>query len=177
MSSYQSDPKTAVMRQVQQEAAMQNARMLVEVRLARVLWLNGHGNNTNVSTETQRALLRTLHPQAWHVPLQRRRELHERVHGKVHERMEHSQQAIRRKDTAGECAGRGRAELVKVWLTSEGKDFVKQSQSCTSMASRHWNPGQRRMIEMYYTLYHQQEGLVWRQDWYIAKSRHLTLIS
>ena len=28
-----SDPKTAVMRQVQQEAAMQNARMLVEVRL------------------------------------------------------------------------------------------------------------------------------------------------
>lgn len=27
-----SDPKTAVMRQVQQEAAMQNARMLVEVR-------------------------------------------------------------------------------------------------------------------------------------------------
>jgi import inner membrane translocase subunit TIM13 len=33
MSSYPSDPKTAVMRQVQQEAAMQNARMLVEVRL------------------------------------------------------------------------------------------------------------------------------------------------
>lgn len=32
MSSYPSDPKTAVMRQVQQEAAMQNARMLVEVR-------------------------------------------------------------------------------------------------------------------------------------------------
>ena len=31
MSSYPSDPKTAVMRQVQQEAAMQNARMLVEV--------------------------------------------------------------------------------------------------------------------------------------------------
>jgi len=30
MSSYPSDPKTAVMRQVQQEAAMQNARMLVE---------------------------------------------------------------------------------------------------------------------------------------------------
>jgi import inner membrane translocase subunit TIM13 len=32
MSSYPSDPKMAVMRQVQQEAAMQNARMLVEVR-------------------------------------------------------------------------------------------------------------------------------------------------
>ncbi|KAH8638894.1 hypothetical protein IG631_06664 [Alternaria alternata] len=30
MSSSPSDPKTAVMRQVQQEAAMQNARMLVE---------------------------------------------------------------------------------------------------------------------------------------------------
>jgi import inner membrane translocase subunit TIM13 len=27
-----SDPKTQIMRQVQQEAAMQNARMLVEVR-------------------------------------------------------------------------------------------------------------------------------------------------
>jgi hypothetical protein len=31
MSAFQNDPKTQVMRQVQQEAAMQNARMLVEV--------------------------------------------------------------------------------------------------------------------------------------------------
>jgi len=31
MSAF-SDPKTQIMRQVQQEAAMQNARMLVEVR-------------------------------------------------------------------------------------------------------------------------------------------------
>jgi hypothetical protein len=33
MSAFSNDPKTQVMRQVQQEAAMQNARMLVEVRL------------------------------------------------------------------------------------------------------------------------------------------------
>jgi import inner membrane translocase subunit TIM13 len=32
MSAFPNDPKTQVMRQVQQEAAMQNARMLVEVR-------------------------------------------------------------------------------------------------------------------------------------------------
>jgi import inner membrane translocase subunit TIM13 len=32
MGSFPGDPKTQVMRQVQQEAAMQNARMLVEVR-------------------------------------------------------------------------------------------------------------------------------------------------
>jgi len=32
MSAY-SDPKTQIMRQVQQESAMQNARMLVEVRI------------------------------------------------------------------------------------------------------------------------------------------------
>jgi import inner membrane translocase subunit TIM13 len=31
MGSFPGDPKTQVMRQVQQEAAMQNARMLVEV--------------------------------------------------------------------------------------------------------------------------------------------------
>jgi import inner membrane translocase subunit TIM13 len=33
MGSFPGDPKTQVMRQVQQEAAMQNARMLVEVSL------------------------------------------------------------------------------------------------------------------------------------------------
>lgn len=33
MSAFSNDPKTQVMRQVQQEAAMQNARMLVEVCL------------------------------------------------------------------------------------------------------------------------------------------------
>lgn len=33
MSAFQNDPKTQLMRQMQQEAAMQNARMLVEVRL------------------------------------------------------------------------------------------------------------------------------------------------
>lgn len=31
MSAFQNDPKMQIMRQVQQEAAMQNARMLVEV--------------------------------------------------------------------------------------------------------------------------------------------------
>lgn len=31
LSAYSNDPKTQVMRQIQQEAAMQNARMLVEV--------------------------------------------------------------------------------------------------------------------------------------------------
>jgi hypothetical protein len=32
LSSFPNDPKQQIMRQVQQEAAMQNARMLVEVR-------------------------------------------------------------------------------------------------------------------------------------------------
>jgi hypothetical protein len=53
MSSSPSDPKTAVMRQVQQEAAMQNARMLVEVRLCYLLHLNYSSRHANAPTETQ----------------------------------------------------------------------------------------------------------------------------
>jgi import inner membrane translocase subunit TIM13 len=49
MSSYPSDPKTAVMRQVQQEAAMQNARMLVEVRFYYTLRLKSTRTCTKAS--------------------------------------------------------------------------------------------------------------------------------
>ena len=41
MSAFPNDPKTQVMRQVQQEAAMQNARMLVEVCILHLcIWID-----------------------------------------------------------------------------------------------------------------------------------------
>lgn len=62
MSAFPNDPKTQIMRQVQQEAAMQNARMLVEVHLpflcasihARIhfeahLLIDGGRNSTNTA--------------------------------------------------------------------------------------------------------------------------------
>jgi hypothetical protein len=65
-------------------------------------------NRTPVLTrlETQRTLLRALRPQARHQPVERRRGLLQELHGEVHERLEHRQQAVRRADTAGERGGR-----------------------------------------------------------------------
>jgi hypothetical protein len=92
------DPKTALMRQVQQEAAMQNARMLVEVLLLTLQ----HASPSYMLPETQRTLLRTLRPKTRHLTVQGRGGLLYQLHGEVHERLEHRQQAVRGEDTKGE---------------------------------------------------------------------------
>ena len=126
MSAFPSDPKTQVMRQVQQEAAMQNARMLVEVHTHPHLIHLIHRHCLRMlqigcshSAETQRTLLRALRPQAQRLPLQRRRVVLHRLHGKVHVRLEHGIEDVRGADTEGEPAGCG--ELVQLFLDgSEG---------------------------------------------------------
>jgi hypothetical protein len=92
------DPKTALMRQVQQEAAMQNARMLVEVLLLTLQ----HASPSYMLPETQRTLLRTLRPKTRHLTVQGRGGLLYQLHGEVHECLEHRQQAVRGEDTKGE---------------------------------------------------------------------------
>ena len=56
--------------------------------------------------ETQRALLRALRSQARRLAVERRGGLLQELHGEVHERLEHGQQAVRCADTAGERGGR-----------------------------------------------------------------------
>lgn len=91
---------------------------------------------THIFPETQRALLRALRRQARHLALQRRRGLLQELHGEVHERLEHRQQAVRRQDTEGErrrwvepvklkgsdggAAGGGRARLKRQLEETEG---------------------------------------------------------
>ena len=116
MGSFPGDPKTQVMGQVQQEAAMQNARMLVEVYTLCIPYY--HTSLANIIPETQRTLLRALRAQARNLALQGRRKLLHVMHGEVHERMEHSQQAVRRQDTKG-AAERCGAKLVGVGLDQE----------------------------------------------------------
>lgn len=60
--------------------------------------------------ETQRALFRALHPQARHRAVQQRRGLFQSLHGEVHGRVEHGQQAVCGADPAR--AGCGRAGVV-----------------------------------------------------------------
>jgi hypothetical protein len=105
------DPKTQIMRQVQQEAAMQNARMLVEVWPPFSTLSNSYPPHFQYPTlylrtdwipETQRTLLRTLRPQTRDLTLQRRRDVLHKLHGEVHELMEYRVKAVCGADTERE---------------------------------------------------------------------------
>ena len=95
-----SDPKTAVMNQVRQEAALQNARQLIEVGYSMLIF--GSQFTDFICPEIERALLREVRPSARLFSLKRRTNLLHAVHGEVHGCMEYSQQAIHLENTTGE---------------------------------------------------------------------------
>jgi hypothetical protein len=93
------DPKSAVMNQVRQEAAMNDARLLIEVipLLPHIpiafpspspIILPTLGS-LRFSPENKRPLLRTLHPQTRLLPLIRRDPMFYTVHGEVYGGLEY----------------------------------------------------------------------------------------
>jgi hypothetical protein len=115
-SSSSSDPKTAIMNEVRQESAVLNARRLIEVYYANCTIAPLHYKSSPSRLESQRTLLRSLHPQARHVNLKRRINMHLSVHGKVHVCVEHSEQDICGQATAG-SGSRTRRDHVLVEST------------------------------------------------------------
>jgi hypothetical protein len=111
-----SDPKITVMRQIQQAAAVQNARALVDVRLS--LPINFLAN----VTETQRALLRALRAQTRLITVKRRRDVLHAVHGEIHGRLECREQGVRCTTTKGIAAGwRTEYRVVSLATTARSK--------------------------------------------------------
>jgi hypothetical protein len=110
------DAKTEVMQQVRQQAAIANARALVEVCQSIPILTTipnipiSHSNSPHPSSlfpvnfpdhdlirslpETQRTLLRPLHPDPGLLALVRRIDLLHQLHGEVHGGVEHHQQAV-----------------------------------------------------------------------------------
>lgn len=103
-----SDPKNVLMNQVRQEAALNNARQLIEVCTPLPYSISpripGLHTDNPPPPETQRALLREVRPEARQRPQQRRAAVLHAVHGEVHVHLEHRQQAVHHPDTAGERA-------------------------------------------------------------------------
>jgi hypothetical protein len=81
------DPKAAVMNQVRQEAAMTNARQLIEV-CALPLDIEF---NSNIWAESQRALLREMRSQTRLLIIKRRDNVLYAVHGEVYGSLEYRQ--------------------------------------------------------------------------------------
>lgn len=87
--------KNALMKQVQAEAAMTNARALVGVRSLSPCPLYPKSNfKKKKKIENQRKLLRPLHHIARLQPLLRRKQLSVVVHGKIHFRLERDQSSL-----------------------------------------------------------------------------------
>ena len=82
-----SDPKAAVMNQVRQEAAMTNARQLIEVHILKVI--PDYKTASNLQTESQRALLREMRSQTRLFIIQRRDGMLYSMHGEVYGSVEH----------------------------------------------------------------------------------------
>ena len=120
-STSSSDPKTAVMNQIRQEAAVTNARQLIEVRfflhpprspllplpLQTPPNLSLHGLALTCLTETQRTLFREMRPYAGPLAQPERRIVLYDVHGEVYGGVEYGVEAVRGPDTEGEWRGRG----------------------------------------------------------------------
>jgi hypothetical protein len=98
------DAKTEVMQQVRQQAALQNARFLVDVsehshhssqtsqsliHYCKILSKSQTNSPFSLPTESQRALLRARNPQPRLVHLVRRADQFHQLHGEVHGRVEH----------------------------------------------------------------------------------------
>lgn len=93
--SSSSNQKATIISQIQQEAAVANARQLISVRLA----LSDRPKCktyllTNYPSENQLALLRKVRFVARKQPVEKRRKLFHAVYGKVHGHMEYCEQAV-----------------------------------------------------------------------------------
>jgi hypothetical protein len=104
-SSGSGDLKAQVMNQIREEAAMTNARSLIEVRLLLILCFCCYPSSwtylISPLAESQPALLREVRTQARLVAFERRDHLLHLVHGEVHGNVEHRQPAVHRADTEG----------------------------------------------------------------------------
>jgi len=83
-----SDPKKAVMDQVRQEAAMTNARQLIEV--CTIQTISDYKIDANIQAESQRALLREMRSQTRLLIIERRDDMLHSVHGEIYGGVEHS---------------------------------------------------------------------------------------
>lgn len=92
-----SDQKATIIREIQKEAAVANARQLIQVRLA----LSDESTCllTNYASETQFSLLRKMHPVARKQLVEKGRKLFHAVHGKVHGHLEYCEQAVYQSNT------------------------------------------------------------------------------
>lgn len=123
-ASSSADPKTAVMNQIRQEAAVSNARQLIEVRASSApptpstilsLFQGESPSPRSIplrlvltpGTETQRQLLRKMRPDAGPLAQPERGIVLHNVHGEVHGRVEYGVQAVCGQDTEGEWRGGG----------------------------------------------------------------------
>lgn len=92
-----SEQKATIIREIQKEAAVANARQLIHVRLA--LSDESICLLTNYPSETQFSLLRKMHPVARKQPVEKGRKLFHAVHGKVHGHLEYCEQAVYQSNT------------------------------------------------------------------------------
>lgn len=80
--------KNAVIQQIQQEAAIANARQLVTVSY-RQRFLNEVCRSQGSPAEHKHELLREVRSETWRFTGKGRRDVHDPVHGKVHVCLEH----------------------------------------------------------------------------------------
>lgn len=125
-SSLSSDPKTAIMTQIRQEAAVANARALVEVHRphTRSLEVSYERSTDLEDTETQRALLRTLRAQAWYKSEQSGRGLFYSLHAEIYGQLEHGVETVCCEDSEGCGPGWGRVGRA---LSKVGKEKEKKN--------------------------------------------------
>ena len=95
------DPKQQLMSQVRQQAALANARQLVEVRFHHLMSITS-ALTRHLCAEIERTLLRTLRSQNRDLSQLLRADLLHTLHGEVHGSMEHSIAAVFRA-RAKEC--------------------------------------------------------------------------
>jgi hypothetical protein len=116
------DPKSAVMNQVRQEAAMQNAKLLIDVHSYSNIPLHPKLSNEK-KTENKRTLLRKMRPQTRLLPLIRRDDMFYAVHGEVYGGLEYGVEAVYWEGTTGDgegCWGWGWGYVIGVLAGEEG---------------------------------------------------------
>ena len=126
------DPKQQIMDQVRQQAALSNARALVEVHSPAYPLANLRTDaDIALLVETQRTLFRAMRTQTWHLPLISRNNMLSELYGKVHAGVEYSQSAVfgtrteRRRGTGRRWRRQFRLIVMKKspwgWISGEEK--------------------------------------------------------
>jgi len=92
-SSVSATPKDAVMDQIRQEAAIDQARRLIEVLPLRALG-NSPQYADDVMSENERTLLQEMRPDPRHFFIKEGRGLHIDVYGKIHRHTERGQSSV-----------------------------------------------------------------------------------